>query len=124
MPAVLAAWLSVCAAQPFPDFELLDPAGTPVRLSAHAPSRPVVLVFCGAECPLANLYAPRLAELARTFEPSGVRFLAVNPVPQDGLPALARFAREHRLPFPVVKDPDGRVASLCGATRTPEVVLL
>jgi peroxiredoxin len=124
MPAVLAAWLAVCAAQPIPDFELPDPTGAPVRLSTHAQGRPVVLVFFGTECPLANLYAPRLAELARTLEPGGVRFLAVDPVPQDGLPGLARFARQHRLPFPVVKDPDARVASLCVATRTPEVVLL
>jgi peroxiredoxin len=124
MPAVLAAWFAVCAAQPIPDFDLPDPTGARVRLSTHAPNRPVVLVFFGTECPLANLYAPRLAELARSLEPSGVRFLAVNPVPQDGLPALARFARDHRLPFPVVKDPDGTVAARCGATRTPEVLVL
>ena len=122
MPAVLAAWLALCAAQPIPDFELTDPVGATVRLSAHAPGRPVVLVFLGTECPLANLYAPRLAELARTQ--SGVRFLGINPVPQDTSAAVARYAREHRLPFPVVKDPDARVAGLCGVTRTPEVVLL
>jgi peroxiredoxin len=121
MPAVLAIWLALCAA-PIPDFELTDPTGKLVRLSTQADGKPIVLVFLGTECPLANLYAPRLAELARTR--AGVRFLAINPVPQDTSAVLARFARQHRLPFPAVKDPDARVAGLCGVSRTPEVVLL
>src|SRR5262249_40714154 len=103
-PAALAVWATLWAALPIPDFELLDPNGAPVRLSVHAANQPVVLVFLGAECPLANLYAPRLADLAKKTE--GVRFLAVDPVPQDGSAALAHFTREHRLPFPIVKDPD------------------
>src|SRR6478672_10977865 len=100
-PALFAAWAALWAG-PVADFELPDPAGKPVRLSIHAADRPVVLVFLGTECPLANLYAPRLAELARRVEPEGVRFLAIDPVPQDTPADLARFARERRLPFPVV----------------------
>jgi len=123
-PAAFAAWAALWAALPIPDFELSDPNGAAVRLSAHARSQPVVLVFLGTECPLANLYAPRLAELARQTEPRGVRFLAIDPVPQDASAALAHFTHEHRLPFPMVKDPDARVAARCGATRTPQVVLI
>jgi hypothetical protein len=81
-------------------------------------------MFVAVDCPLANLYAPRFVELFRQLEKSGVRFLAVDPVPQDEATDLARFARDHRLPFPIVKDPEARVADLCGATRTPQVVLL
>ena len=122
--AALAVWAALGAALPVPDFELPGPAGAQVRLSAHAAGRPVVLVFLGSECPLANLYAPRLADLARRLGPDGVRFLAINPVPQDTSAAAAAFARQHRLPFPMVKDPDARVAVRCGITRAPEVVLL
>ena len=122
--AALAVWAALSAVLPLPDFELPDPAGARVRLSAHAANRPAVLVFLGTECPLANLYAPRLADLARRLDSQSVRFLAINPLPQDTSAAVARFAREHKLPFPIVKDPDGRVAARCGVTRTPEVVLL
>jgi peroxiredoxin len=123
-PAALAAWAALCAALPVPDFELPDPAGAPVRLSVHAGRSPVVLVVLSADCPLANLYAPRVADLARQLEPRGVRFLALDPVPQDGSAAVARFARDHRLPFPIVRDPDARVSARCGATRTAEVILV
>jgi peroxiredoxin/mono/diheme cytochrome c family protein len=122
-PALIAAWAALWAG-PVADFELPDPAGVPVRLSVHAPDRPAVLVFLGTECPLANLYAPRLAALARTLEPRGVRLLAIDPVPQDTPADRARFTREQHLPFPILKDPDARVAGRCGVTRMSEVVLL
>jgi peroxiredoxin len=121
-PAAFAAWAAIWAALPIPNFELLDPNGAPVRLSVHAANQPVVLVFLGTECPLANLYAPRLAELARHAD--GVRFLAIDPVPQDTSATLTHFTREHRLPFPIVKDPDAQIAARCGATRTPQVILI
>jgi peroxiredoxin len=124
LSAVIAVWAGVCAALPIPDFELLDSAGSPVRLSVHAQNSPVVVVFLGTECPLANLYAPRLSELARRLVPRGVRFLGLDPMPQDSLPALAMFVRKHGLPFPMLKDPDAGVAARCRATRLSEVVLL
>jgi thiol-disulfide isomerase/thioredoxin len=37
----------------------------------------VVLAFLGTECPLARLYAPRLADLAKQYEPRGVAFYGV-----------------------------------------------
>jgi peroxiredoxin len=122
-PAVLAVGVALCALT-LPDFELPDSNGSRIRLSIHAANHPVVLIFLGTECPLANLYAPRIGEMARRLEPEGVRFLAIDPLPQDGSAAIAHFTRDHRLPFPVLKDPDGQVASRCGATRTPTVLLL
>jgi peroxiredoxin len=121
--ALLATWAALSAAPPV-DFELHDPSGTPVRLSSFAEGRPVAVVFLGVDCPLANLYTPRLKALAEQYPTGQVKFLAVNPLPQDTLPALARFGKQHGLPFPIVKDPDAGVAVALRVTRTPEVVLL
>jgi peroxiredoxin len=118
--ALLVALSAFQAALPFPDFEIGDGSGS--RLSAYADHRATVLVFLAVDCPLANLYAPRLGDLARRFEK--VQFLCFDPMPQDGTPSLARFTREHRLPFPLIKDPDGRIAEICRATRSPQVVVL
>ena len=41
-------------------------------------SKLVVVAFMRTECPLAGLYAPRLAELARTYEKKGVAFFGVD----------------------------------------------
>jgi thiol-disulfide isomerase/thioredoxin len=69
-------------------FELEDFRGKEHSLSAVPDERLTVVAFFGIECPLARLYAPRLAEVAGEFESRGVRFLVVDG---DGrLPASLR----------------------------------
>src|SRR5262245_7749456 len=121
--ALLAAWAAL-AARPVPDFELRDPGGQTIHLSSLADGHPVAVVFFGVDCPLANLYAPRLKALAEQYPTGRVKFLAVNPLPQDTLSAVVRFGKQHGLAFPVLKDPDARAAVALSVTRTPEVVLL
>jgi peroxiredoxin len=84
----------------------------------------VVLAFVGTECPMAALYAPRLAELARAYAKKGVVFFGVDSNAQDALSALARFAKEQNLPFPILKDVGNELADRLGVARTPEVVVL
>lgn len=109
--------------RPIADFELRDTAGTAVRLSTVAAGRPVVVVFTGVDCPLAALYTPRLKELAAAHGGT-VRVLFVNSNDHDDATAMAAFAARHALPFPYLKDADGRVAELFGATRTPQAFVL
>jgi len=84
----------------------------------------VVLAFLGVECPLANQYAPRLVELARSFEPKGVAFFAIDANQQDGPTALGRFANAYDLPFPFLKDVGNDLADRLEVSRTPEVLVL
>jgi peroxiredoxin len=105
------------------DFTLHDHRGAEWRLGDRR-ERLVVLAFVGADCPLAKLYAPRLAELARAYGPRGVAFAGVNSNAQDGVTDVARYARTHELPLPVLKDVGNALADRLGAARTPEVFVL
>jgi peroxiredoxin/mono/diheme cytochrome c family protein len=107
-----------------PDFELPDPTGTITRLSTVAGGRPTVVVFLGADCPLAALYVPRLNELVGRFAPGTITLLAIAPNRGDDPPVLTAFVREHRLTFPLLRDADGRIAARFGATRSPEAFVL
>jgi hypothetical protein len=78
-----------------------------------------VVVFLGAECPLARLYVPRLNELAARYPE--VRFRAVNASQQDSPAEVAQFGTLLR--FPYEKD-DGTLARRLSATRSPEAFLL
>jgi peroxiredoxin len=109
---------------PAADFELTDDRGDVHRLSDWRGSRLVALVFMGAECPVAELYAARLAGLAGEYEPRGVAFIGIAPNRRDTPTALARFAAKHGLRFPMLRDIGGAVAARLGAGRTPEVVVL
>ena len=84
----------------------------------------MVLVFTGVGCPVGNLYMPRLAELAKTYESKGVVFLAINANAHDTVEEVAKDAKERGVAFTVLKDPRNLVADLALAERTPEVVVL
>ncbi len=105
-------------------FQLRDYLGAEHALDDWRDKQAVVVVFTGAECPLAKLYGPRLAELAERFKPRGVQFVAIDSNQQDTLAEIAHYARVHKISFPVLKDAGNRVADQFGAIRTPEAFLL
>jgi peroxiredoxin len=106
------------------DFSLKDIDGKHVALSAFKDRKAVVVVFLGTQCPINNLFLPRLAELHKVFAPKGVQFLAVNANHQDSPRQIAEHARHYNIPFPVLRDESNSVADRFGARRTPEAFLL
>ncbi|HVX10008.1 MAG TPA: redoxin domain-containing protein [Pirellulales bacterium] len=106
------------------DFKLQDGQGDWHALSNLAERRAVVIVFVGAECPVVQQFAPRLAALAAEYEPRGVGFLAIDANEQDSPAEIAQFARSHKLALPVLKDPRATIADRFGAKRTPEAFVL
>ncbi len=84
----------------------------------------VVVVFLGTECPMAKLYAPKLAAIEKQFKKSQVAFVAIDSNQQDSIQELAAYAKRHNLEFPVLKDVRNLVADHFGAIRTPEVFVL
>ena len=106
------------------DFSLHDFYGKPHALSDYAEKKIVVLAFLGTECPLAKLYAPRLAELQREFADRGVQILGIDSNRQDSITEMAAYARIHEINFPFVKDLNNQLADRLGAARTPEVFVL
>ncbi|MAT70516.1 MAG: thiol-disulfide isomerase [Planctomycetaceae bacterium] len=116
--------LQPAAAATIDDFTLNDYLGAKRSLSQFADKPVVVVVFLGTECPLAKLYAGRLAELDRQYREAGVQVIGINANQQDSLVEIAGYARKHDVEFPVLKDAGGKVAELFGATRTPEAFVL
>src|SRR5262245_44588233 len=58
-------------------FTLRDFRGAERSWKEFAANKLIVVAFTGTECPLAKLYGPRLAELARDYEPKGVAFIGI-----------------------------------------------
>ena len=83
-----------------------------------------VLVFTGIDCPLGNLYMPRLAELAESYRGRGVVFIGVNSNAAESADQVLAHSREFGASFPVLKDPGNAVADLAQAQRTCETVVL
>ncbi|QDS97393.1 redoxin domain-containing protein [Adhaeretor mobilis] len=106
------------------DFTLNDSLGAKHSFGAWKEKRAIVVVFLGTECPLAKLYGKRLAKMNREYAKQGVQFVGINSNRQDTLQELAVYGKKHKIEFPLLKDPGGKVAQQFCATRTPEAFLL
>jgi len=106
------------------NFSLHDYRGKVHSLSDYKDSKAVVVAFIGIECPLAKLYVSRLEQLAADFGEQGATIIAIDSNQQDSITELTGFAARHKLTFPILKDPDNKVADLFDAKRTPEAYLL
>ena len=105
-------------------FALKDAAEKEWSFAEQRDKKAIVVLFLGTECPVNNAYMPRLAELHKTYAPRGVAFVALNSNSQDTPVRIAAHAKEHGIPFPVLKDTANVVADQFGARRTPEAFVL
>ncbi len=106
------------------NFKLQDFRGAEHALDDWGGRRLVVVAFMGTECPLAQLYAGRLAELAEKFAPRQVAFVGILSNRQDSIEEMEHFARVHAIEFPFLKDVGNQVADQFQAQRTPEIYIL
>jgi len=107
-----------------PAFKLSDYLGTIHKSSKWANKSALVVIFIGVECPVAKLFGDRLAALSAKYESQDVAFVAIDSNQQDSLAEIAHYAREHKIEFPILKDPGNKVADLFQAERTPEAFVL
>jgi thiol-disulfide isomerase/thioredoxin len=106
------------------EFTLRDYRGPERSLKEFTTGKLTVVAFLGCDCPLAKVYGPRLAALAKEYEGKGVAFVGVNSNQQDTPSAVGQYAKTHGISFPILKDPGNVVADRFGAERTPEVFVL
>jgi peroxiredoxin len=105
-------------------FVLKDVWGTTRSLDDWKQSKAIVVVYLGAECPLARQYGPKLSELAERYKDKHVQFVGIDSNQQDSLAEIGHYLRVCKIAFPMLKDPGNKIADQFGAVRTPEVFLL
>jgi peroxiredoxin len=95
-----------------PDFTLPSTQG-PITLSERLQKRAVLLVFYpGDDTPVCTRQLCDYRDHLSDFEGLGVDVLALNPQP---LASHERFAKKHRLAFPLLSDSDSSVCRSYGA---------
>ncbi|MCJ8504996.1 thioredoxin-dependent thiol peroxidase [Kocuria flava] len=98
--------------RPAPDFTLPDATGRPVSLAEHHGRRTIVYFYPRASTPGCTTQACDFRDSLARFTAEGFAVLGVSP---DAPEALARFAEEQSLGFPLLSDPDHAVAEAWGA---------
>ena len=97
------------------DFELPDETGTPRKLSDLLADGPVVLFFYPAAmtrgCTMESCH---FRDLAREFAEVGAVRVGIS---RDSVDKQRQFADKHSFDYPLLSDPDGRVARQFGVRR-------
>jgi len=109
-----------------PDFSLPDAVtGGTVALADFNDAKVLVVAFLCNHCPYVKHIRSALADLARSYEGKGVRFVAIssNDVeshPDDSPDKMAAEAREAGYIFPYLYDESQRIAKAYNAACTPD----
>jgi peroxiredoxin len=108
-----------------PDFQLTTIDGKAFSLSSEAKGhKAVVLMFISTQCPYSNAYNGQMKDLANAYASKGVLFVGINSNKTEEAAAAVAHAKTNGHTFPIMKDPDNKVADLYDAGRTPEVYVI
>jgi thiol-disulfide isomerase/thioredoxin len=112
---------------PCPDFrDLPGTDGKGHSLTDFAVKPVLVLIVSCNHCPYVIAYEERIVHLAKTHQPKGVAFIAINAndvarYPADGMPKMIERAKDRGFDFPYVRDDSQEIARALGARFTPEI---
>jgi DsbE subfamily thiol:disulfide oxidoreductase len=104
-----------------PDFTLPNAAGRKVSLKDYR-GKVVFLNFWATWCESCRDEMPSMERLYQEFKGKGLEIVAVN-IKEKRQDALA-FAKELKLTYPVLLDPEGEVGLLYGAFGLPATYLI
>ena len=110
---------------PAPDFTLKTVDGKTFSLAEAARThKAVVVMFIATKCPYSNAYNDRMREMAAAYEKQGIVFAGINSIKSEPADEVVSHAKQHGLAFPLMKDPENKVADLYDARHTPEIFVV
>ncbi|HEX6043094.1 MAG TPA: thioredoxin family protein [Pyrinomonadaceae bacterium] len=106
------------------NFTLPDVSGQEHSLKSLAGKNGTVLLFIAVQCPVSNAYNERMEKLAADYKAKGVAVIGINSNVKEDSDAVKAHAAEHKLTFPILKDPGNKIADKLGASVTPEAYFI
>lgn len=107
-----------------PDFSLPATDGKTYSLSDFADAGTLVVFFTCNHCPYVIGSDEDTRRIVEAYRPKGVAFVAINSNSEhtyadDGWDGMVKRMKEHRFPWPYLRDQSQEVAVAYGALRTP-----
>ena len=106
------------------DFTLPDVDNKDRSLKSLAGKNGTVLLFIAVQCPVSNAYNERMEKLAEDYKAKGIAVIGINSNVAEDAAAVKAHATEHKLSFPILKDPGNKIADRFGASVTPEAYFI
>jgi len=106
------------------DFTLPDVDNKNRSLKSLAGKNGTVLLFIAVQCPVSNAYNERMEKLAADYNAMGIAVVGITSNAAEDAATVKAHAAEHKLSFPILKDPGNKIADRLGAAVTPEAYFL
>ena len=97
---------------PAPPFSLQSDSGQTVSLESLRGKKAVLYFYPKDDTPGCTVEACEFRDNWRAVQATGARVFGISP---DGVESHQKFRRKYQLPFPLLADPDHRVAEAYGA---------
>ena len=108
-----------------PEIKLTALDGKPFTLSEAVKGKnAVVIMFIATKCPYSNAYNDRMRDMAIAYGKQGVLFAGINSNKSEPAEEVGSHGKQHGFTFPLMKDPDNKVADLYDARHTPEIFVV
>lgn len=114
---------SVQTGKEVPDFSLQGLDGRSVKLS-DLRGKVVMLHFWSAQCPFVVRYEERLRKIAADYGDKGVEVYGIDSNVTESKDKIEKVAAERKLNYPILLDPDSKIADQFGAITTPHVFIM
>mgnify|MGYP000433421122 CR=1 FL=1 len=133
---VLAVTVAVCKSEvpepkakigeKAPAFTLANYDGNEVNLSNYA-GKIVVLEWFNFECPFSRYHhetVKTMTDLAAKYKDKNVAWLGINSTAHATVEKDKAFAKEFKIPYPILSDFEGDIGHLYGAKTTPHMFII
>ncbi len=84
----------------------------------------VVLVFMATQCPAADDYVERILKLYEDYKEKMVQFVSIHSNKHETLDEIKKYYKIHKFEYPILIDPENKIADYFQARRTPEVFVI
>lgn len=84
----------------------------------------VVLIFLATQCPAMDDYVERVNTIVKDYKAKNIQFVGIHSNKYETAEEIKKYRKKHKFEFPILKDPDNKIADYFQARRTPEVFLI
>jgi peroxiredoxin len=117
----LLAPLGCFAQEQAPRFSIRDINGRIFSMSDYG-KKTVLLIFSTTWCPTCRTEIPHFKQIHQTYSPRGLEMVNIDI--QESQDKVSRFAARYQLPYRVLLDERGDVASAYGIVGVPAMILI
>lgn len=84
----------------------------------------VVLIFLATECPIVDEYVDRISKIIIEYKEKNIQFVGIHSNKHETTEEIKKYAEKQGFKFPILLDPENKIADYFQARRTPEVFLI